>query len=270
MVGTAVRRTGERYRRLDLTDQAATRDLVADLKPQVIVHSAAERRPDVSEKDTTATQKLNVEATKTIAESAKEVGAFVVYISTDYVFDGSSPPYSEGSQTNPLNNYGKSKLEGEKVMLATLGNKCVVLRIPVLYGQVEFIEESPVTILMKSVLDQKPAKVDHWGVRYPTNTTDVATVVRQIVDKHMQDGSVHGICHWSAPERLTKYEQCVIMAELFEKSHEHLTPDESAPPGAPRPRDTQLDTSFLRSRGIGKHTPFREGILVALKPFIQP
>jgi len=56
----------------------------------------------------------------------------------------------------------------------------------------------------------------------------------------MQDGSVHGVLHWSAAERFTKYEQCVIMAELFGKSHSHLTPDESTPPGAPRPKDTHL------------------------------
>ena len=106
-----------------------------------------------------------------------------MFISTDYVFDGRSPPYKIDSEPNPLNKYGKSKLDGEKVVLeASKGArddqyKCklmqdcnvivwqwfsgasilenIVLRVPLLYGPIEFIEESAVTILFRQVSDQK-------------------------------------------------------------------------------------------------------------------
>jgi S-adenosylmethionine synthetase len=63
------------------------------MRPNYIIHCAAERRPDVSEKDPAATLRLNVEATRTLATVAAEIGSWFLYISTDYVFDGSNPPY---------------------------------------------------------------------------------------------------------------------------------------------------------------------------------
>src|SRR5258707_9472246 len=108
-VGTALSRTGAGLTRLDLTDHAATAALVRELRPKVIVHAAAERRPDVSEKDHAATRALNVDATANLGKAARHAGAYVLGISTDYVFDGSKAPYREEDAPHPLNYYGQTK-----------------------------------------------------------------------------------------------------------------------------------------------------------------
>ena len=92
---------------------------------------------------------MNVGVTKALVEAINELNSdretpdhFMVYISTDYVFDGTSPPYKPLDEPNPLNEYGKSKLEGEQVMHHSEG---AILRVPILYGDVEYLKESAVT-----------------------------------------------------------------------------------------------------------------------------
>lgn len=240
---------------------------------QVIVHAAAERRPDVTDKDPDATEALNVSATKTIAQLAAEVGAFVIYISTDYVFDGKSPPYHVDGQPNPLNSYGQSKLEGEKLTRSVLPDDSCVLRIPVLYGDVETLDESAVTVLFKAVQDTKtPAKMNNHERRYPTHVADVATVCRQIADRVLttERKSLAGILHWSGSECMTKYDMARRMAELAGLPTEHLVPVGAIPGGVPRPYDCHLDCSVLERMGIGQRTPFDEGVKAALRKFDRP
>jgi S-adenosylmethionine synthetase len=91
-----------------------------------------------------------VDACKKLADLSLELGFFLIYVSTDYVFDGTNPPYNHTDIPNPLNFYGKSKLEGERAIEGILKEYCI-LRIPILYGQVEYNAESAVNILMDSV-----------------------------------------------------------------------------------------------------------------------
>ncbi|KAM3556148.1 hypothetical protein ARSEF4850_005670 [Beauveria asiatica] len=128
--------------------------------PEVIVHyqltqdrGAAERFPDKVEKDPEGARKLNVSATSSLAQAAAASGAFLIYISTDYVFAGmpGEAPYEADSETKPPNLYGQTKLEGEKAVLAVHGGKAgsaVVLRVPVLYGSAETPAESAVNVLL--------------------------------------------------------------------------------------------------------------------------
>ena len=113
------------------------RDFILAQQPKVIVHAAAERRPDVSAEQPEQVLALNVESTRHLAQCAKEVGAYLIYISTDYVFDGTQPPYEVDDQPSPLNFYGETKLAGERA-LAEVMDDYAVLRVPVLYGQVEY------------------------------------------------------------------------------------------------------------------------------------
>lgn len=121
---------------LDLLDTDALRKTLQDFKPDVIVHAAAERRPDVVEKEPERSQELNVDVPGRIAEICRDLGTGstrLIYISTDYVFDGSKPPYKVDSEPNPLNAYGTSKLLGERAV-AEKGKQGHVtsLRVPVL------------------------------------------------------------------------------------------------------------------------------------------
>ena len=157
----------------DLLDAVATGELLRRERPAVVIHSAAERKPDLCEGQPELTHALNVTATATLCKAAREAGAWVLFISTDYVFDGSRPPYLPTDTPHPLNAYGESKLGGEEATLrAHPGN--AALRVPILYGEVERLEESAVTAIACSLLDSAPAKMDHWAVRRPTLVDDVA------------------------------------------------------------------------------------------------
>ena len=148
---------------------------------------AANRFPDKCDSDPNGTRALNVAASGTLAKLCASQSIFLLYISTDYVFPGTEgdAPYEVTSTPKPPNLYGETKLEGEKAVLAEYaraGKKGwgAVLRVPVLYGEAERPEESAVNVLMTSVwkAQEKDAgvKMDHWALRYPTNTEDVGRV----------------------------------------------------------------------------------------------
>jgi S-adenosylmethionine synthetase len=132
---------------------------------------------------------LNVAATRALAKLCAANSIVLLYISTDYVFPGTEgdAPYHVTSEPKPSNLYGETKLGGEKAVLEEYekqGDKSsglgVVLRVPVLYGEAESPAESAVNVLMDAVwkAQEKDAsiKMDHWAIRYPTNTEDVARV----------------------------------------------------------------------------------------------
>eukprot|EP01027_Heterolobosea_sp_BB2_P013400 GEZU01019332.1.p1 GENE.GEZU01019332.1~~GEZU01019332.1.p1 ORF type:complete len:229 (+),score=42.13 GEZU01019332.1:67-753(+) len=105
--------------KLDLTDEnAVDQFIISQHQPDVIVHCAAERQPDICRNKPEQAKKINVDATEYIAKAAQKLGkTWCIYISTDYVFDGTNPPYYPSSAPNPLNEYGVSKYEGEKIIL---------------------------------------------------------------------------------------------------------------------------------------------------------
>ncbi len=148
---------------------------------------AANRFPDKVDKDPEGTRAINIDASKTLAKLCAERSILLIYISTDYVFAGKpgDAPYEADAPTGPTNLYGQTKLDGEHAVLGeykTAGKEGlgVVLRVPVLYGPANTNAESAVNILMDSVLkaQQEGAKVvmDHWALRFPTNTEDVGRV----------------------------------------------------------------------------------------------
>jgi dTDP-4-dehydrorhamnose reductase len=155
------------------------------------VIGAANRFPDKVDKDPEGTRALNVEASKSLAELCAKRSILLVYISTDYVFSGKEgeAPYEADHATGPTNLYGQTKLDGEHVVLdayhsAGKDGLGVVLRVPVLYGSAEMPSESAVNVLMDSVWKAQEQgvniKMDHWALRYPTNTEDVARVCQGV------------------------------------------------------------------------------------------
>jgi len=243
-------------------------DVIENTKPSIIIHAAAERAPDVVEKDFETAVKLNVTATKVLAKIAAKKNIPIIYISTDYVFDGTNPPYKESDQPGPTNKYGITKLEGEKVTLVA-SNDHIVLRIPVLYGEVEHPAESAVTCLLDSLLNGKAQKVSDYEIRWPAHTKDIAAICYHLADKKIEDPNIKGIFQWSGKEGLTKYAMIQIISEEFSLPHDHIVPDANPNLSVPRPYNCQLGTCKLEELGIGQHTSFREGIKECLKNFIK-
>lgn len=270
VTGTSFRRSGPGLERIDLSQTAQLPAFLNAAAPDVIIHAAAERRPDVSEKDPQGTQRLNVGATATLAQWAAARQAFLIYISTDYVFDGTRPPYRPGDATHPLNAYGQSKLDGEQAVQAA-GGDYAILRVPILYGEVETLDESPVTVLAKNMLGAKPGErlaMEDWATRYPTHTADVAAVLVQMVAHKLAHPELRGLFHWSGSEPMTKYGMAQAFAPLLGFDPSRLAPDAAPPAGAPRPKNAHLDTSDLERLGIGQRTPFASALPAILAPHL--
>lgn len=271
VTGTAFRRIGPGLERLDLSQTDAIPGFLDRLAPDIIIHTAAERRPDVSERDRAGTQRLNVGSTAAIAQWAASRGAFVIYISSDYVFDGAHPPYRPGDATHPLNAYGQSKLDGERAVLRA-GCDAAVLRVPLLYGDVERLDESSVTVLADALMKAAPGQriaMEHWATRYPTHTADVADVLARMTAYRLAHPGFSGIFHWSGDEAMTKYDMARLFAPLVGADPACLVPDPAPPAGAPRPRDAHLDTSDLERLGIGRRTAFAAAIPAILAPHLR-
>jgi dTDP-4-dehydrorhamnose reductase len=252
---------------LDIRDEAAVRSFVAREMADAIVITAAERRPDVCENNPALAGALNVDAVRVIADAAKSIGAWVLSISTDYVFDGSQPPYQPGDAPSPLNAYGRSKLDGEHALLESGASACV-LRLPLLYGPVINWNESAVTSLTPAIVNSadanaQPALMDAWATRYPTYTPDVAVVVRQMLEHHENGVAITGVAHWSADEPMTKFQIAEHIARVL-NVHARLVAQSVPADATPRPRDCHLDSARLDALGIGQRTPFDQAIRAVL------
>lgn len=272
VVRTAFRHGDATTVKLDIRDEDAVRRFIVEQKPDAIVVAAAERRPDICENDPALARALNVDALRFIGTAAREIGAWVLSISTDYVFDGTQPPYHPDDAPNPINAYGRSKLEGERELLQSSPKSCV-LRLPLLYGPVTDWSESAVTSLapavVKSVGDDTPAVMDAWATRFPTFTPDVAVVIRQLLERCESGTPINGVRHWSGDQPMTKYDIATNLARelgLEAKIHAQHTPADATP----RPKDCHLASAALESMNIGRRTPFELGIRAVMRNWPNP
>jgi len=246
----------------DLTQEGAVEKQIEDFHPDIVIHTAAERRPDAVHKRPSETHVVNVDVTRCLAKVCHKFGVWMVYISTDYVFDGTRPPYLTDAVPNPLSKYGEQKWEGERVTLQESPTSAV-LRIPLIYGQMEYVKESAVTALYQDLKDGLLKSADHSQKRYPTYTADVAKIIQKMMDVHSLGRPLEGIFHWQADECLTKYDMVQAVAELQHLDASAVVADKSAPK-FPRPEDSRLDCSRLIegldiTRGHFK-TPFRDAL----------
>jgi dTDP-4-dehydrorhamnose reductase len=167
----------ELCRRLDLTDSDRTREFFSCERPRIVLHTAAMTNVDECEKDRALACQMNVEMTRTVAEAAAQVGALLVFFSSDYVFDGkSSAPYAEDHPTNPGNVYGQTKAVAEELIQKT-GGPYLILRISWLFGPggVSF----PRTILEKAAMVESFQVVEDQVGR-PTYTRDLARALLEL------------------------------------------------------------------------------------------
>nr|WP_232356164.1 SDR family oxidoreductase [Burkholderia vietnamiensis] len=257
----------EHTARLDVLDQPALERLFDARRPSAVIVCAAERRPDVCENDPAAARAINVDAPARIGALAARYGAWTLGISTDYVFDGRAAPYREDATPNPLNVYGRTKLDGEAALLAASPLACV-LRLPLLYGPIVDWRESAVTSLVPAIVaaaqpGAEPARMDAWAIRYPTYTPDVAQVIRDLTLRHLAGAPVTGIRHWSAEEPMTKYDIAQRLAAALGR-RAALAPIHAPTDATPRPYDCHLDASRVRALGIDHATPFDAGLRAVL------
>ena len=238
----------------DIRDQETFRRLLADIRPDVVVQCAAHRDPDFCEDHPEDARQLNVAPVKVLAESLPAF-ARIVLISSDYVFDGDAPPYSEDASRKPANVYGQTKAEAEDALRGR--PRTAILRVPVMIGAQQpggkpgFIER-----MVESVRAKKKAVVDDVIVRFPTWTRDVAHAVDFLLQNEFE-----GVVHYSGLRGGTQYGWTLEMAGILGESAGHMLPSkEVVPRKARRPLDAQLATDKIKALGLKRFTDFRDVI----------
>ncbi|MCB1069964.1 MAG: SDR family oxidoreductase [Verrucomicrobia bacterium] len=233
----------------DLREETEVASLLKDVRPDVVIHTAAYRDPDFCEGHPDEARRLNTEAVgHLVRHLAPE--ARLVQISTDYVFDGKTPPYRETDAPGPLNVYGRTKLDGEGLAL-TRAN-ALVLRIPLLIGAGPSPRTSGfLTQILDAVLSGEAQSVDAVGVRFPTWIRDVAEASRKLLSEQ-----VTGVVHLSSQEGQTRYQLMKTAGDVLGLPTDHLSPSMiPAPRVARRPEDSHL--AIDRWRSLGGAVPFR-------------
>ena len=180
----------------DLTNKDQVKKYIIKEKPDVIVHCAAYTAVDKAEDEKDLCYSVNVEGTIAVAEAAKEIKAKVVYISTDYVFDGlGQKPHSEDKETNPINYYGCTKEQGEKI-IRELINRHFIVRTSWVYGS---NGNNFVKTMLKLAESRNEINVVSDQIGAPTYTKDLADFIVNLVQTNNY-GTYHGVnegyCSW--------------------------------------------------------------------------
>lgn len=174
---------------LDITDSAAVRDALTDYRPDVVINCAAWTAVDDAETAETAALAVNGSAVAGIATVCRDLGAYLVQVSTDYVFDGMArTPYAEDHLPAPRTAYGRTKLAGERAVLASLPGAGYIVRTAWLYGA---YGDSFVHTMLRRAQSGVPSTVVDDQHGQPTWTMDVAAQIYALLAAEAPPGIYH-------------------------------------------------------------------------------
>lgn len=226
--------------RLDIVDSVALEDLILKVKPDAVVHAAAYTDVDGCEVNRDYAWKVNVEATRSVVRASGVVKPFLVYISTDYVFDGEKGPYREDDTPNPINYYGLTKLVGEEIVKSS-GVLHAIIRPSAIYGLGSGKLNFAVFVADRLSRGEAVKALTDQYVSPSLNTLLAKAVVEVIEARH------RGVLH-IAGERMSRYEFALRVAEVLDLPKDLVVKAEMKDLRwrARRPKDSSLDTSKAR------------------------
>lgn len=244
---------------MDITDLDQCIQVIGEFGPDAVIHCAAHTAVDAAESDIDAAYLINATGSRNVALATEKAGAKLVYISTDYVFDGmGTKPYHEYDNTDPQSIYGKSKRAGE-ILVQSLSSKYFIVRTSWVYGKygnnfvktmLKLGQEKP---MLQVVDDQKGS---------PTYTVDLARFLLELIQTEK-----YGVYHASNSDSCTWFEFTqAIFAEAEDilglKFTAKLEPcaTEQFPRPAPRPRNSVMEHLSIRTNGFKDIRPWREGL----------
>ncbi|MEC0234381.1 dTDP-4-dehydrorhamnose reductase [Paenibacillus kribbensis] len=253
---------------LDITDLQQTVKIVGQYQPDAVIHCAAYTAVDAAESDIDGAYQVNASGTRNMALAAEKVGAKLVYISTDYVFDGTAEqPYHEYDNTNPQSIYGKSKRAGE-ILAQTLSSRYFIVRTSWVYG---LHGNNFVKTMLKLGQEKPHLQVVNDQKGSPTYTVDLARFLAELVQTEK-----YGVYHASNSGSCTWYEftQAIFQdaAELLgAKITAKLDPcsTEQFPRPAARPCNSVMEHIAIRINGLNDLRNWREGLRDFLKEYLE-
>lgn len=221
---------------VDITERERTLESIVATTPSVVVHTAAETDVDRCETERDLARRINVEGTANIADACVRVGAKLILVSTDYVFDGNKGNYAETDEPNPISFYGLTKLEAERIATSTSPNSLIV-RTSVLYGwhptKLNFA-----TWVLKGLREHQILRVVNDHINSPTLADNLAVAIRKVIKNDSQ-----GILHIAGSERISRFDFTRRIARQFDLDESLLVPVEMKDLSwiARRPRDSSLN-----------------------------
>jgi dTDP-4-dehydrorhamnose reductase len=237
VVGTYNSKPKEGSVRLDITDRNGVFAAVAKLRPGAIVHTAALTNVDYCEDHRDEAMAINALGTKNVADAARQYGAKMIHVSTDFVFDGKGSMYREDDPVNPISFYAYTKLLGEYYVLGL--DNYVIARTSVVYGNAR---QNFVTWVRDSLKAGTRIKVVNDQFNTPTLSVDCAEAILELLKNY-----TWGIYHTAGSERMSRYEFARQVAAFYSLDESLIEPVNSTTLNqkARRPMDSSLDTAKI-------------------------
>ena len=228
---------------MNIAEEDSVSRVLRSVRPDVVVHAAAMTNVDGCESNEELAWGINVQGTRNIAQGCRTIDAKLVYVSTDYVFDGEKGLYSEQDKTNPINYYGLTKLKGEE-FATQLCRDSVVARASVVYGW-HPTRTNFATWIIDSLRNRRQLNVaiDHHNS--PTLADDLAEIIGRIISS-----KANGVYHTSGSERISRYEFALKIADIFKLDRSLVKPvkmKEIKAWTAKRPKDSSLSVGKLQN-----------------------
>jgi dTDP-4-dehydrorhamnose reductase len=226
--------------KLDVSNKGNAVKVVERVRPDAIIHCAALTDVDRCEVDKELAVKVNVDGARFMAEAAKQIGAYLILVSTDYVFDGSKGLYKEEDEPHPINFYGYSKLLAEKAV-EEAAEDYLIARASVIYGAKPASGKVNFALWLISKLKENQeaeALTDQYVS--PTLNANLAEMLLEACEKRL-----NGIYHLAGADRVSRYEFAIKLAEAFDMNKGLIRKAEMSEMRwtAKRPRDSSLNVS---------------------------
>ena len=256
------------YLPLDCTDEAAVHRGFDETHPDAVIHTAAMTNVDACELDPAACQLQNVTAVAHLVSASKNISAHFIHLSTDFIFDGKSGPYSEEDRPNPLSIYGQSKWDAERIVIDSGLPKWAIARTIIVYGIAKGLSRSNVVLWAKGALEKgQPINVveDQW--RMPTLAEDLADGCIRIAKR----GAV-GIYNVCGPDGMSILELVQRVGRFFDLDPSVIIPVTSESLAQPAKRPPHTGFILDKSRRDLGYAPksFEEGLAVLREQLQQP
>lgn len=234
----------------DLTDLEGLRRTISIAKPNIIINAAAYTAVDNAENDKVNTNIVNAQAPRVLAEEAQKIGAWLVHYSTDYVFDGSgNNAWEEKDESNPLSEYGRSKLAGEQA-IENSGCKYLIFRTSWVFGS---RGKNFAKTMLHLATERQTLSVINDQVGAPTSAALLADCTAHALLKAIRNPELAGLYHLAASGQTTWYEYANLVIDHARNIGKELLVTEIKPIGtldyptpAKRPYNSRLSTAKFR------------------------
>jgi len=228
--------------KMDLKNHEMISSILTEKKPDIVIHLGAMTGVDLCEKEKTSASEINTKATEIIAKECSKLNSFLVYVSTDYVFDGNLGMYKEDDITNPLGYYGESKLEGEKVVQNFSTNWCIA-RTSTPFGLHPTKKSFPMWVIENL---QKQKQIDILIDQF-TSPTYIPNLSRMLIE--ISERRITGIIHAAGASKISRYQMASMISDKLNLDGsllKQISIDEMKWV-AQRPKDSSLDVSRASS-----------------------